>query len=943
MALLEHPSSQGGYSLSFLAKAANNNPSSAMVGDLLDQQRSSSELSHVVGHDGIQVTGKLALSHSSSSSTSGGSSAQAAVATSVIRRSPDSPDSSNEDSAWFLRQVLQQQQQQQQQHHQTGEHQGSATPLTPATSPARGIRRPRHDSIASDVEASAADRVELDDEDEEIDELKKESINHSEDEEEEEKSKRARVESIVSAMRTSTPAAINGCKKRKLYQPQQHGHKFTSEGEEEDDETDERNDSLSEEQHELSMARAQASSRSSSAQQQQQRDVMQMQQPQPHDPIRSLQERIASLHQQRFAALQQQQQRSEKMNNEPVQQQQPQIRRPVRDDAGRTRNALQHHQPMTFGMRSNLPSSDLSHVSQAHAAYLDATRRMLMEQQRQQAPSKSQHAQQPQQLPVSNVQQPAQPLNAKEPVSSNSELEGLAEMLKSELASSLAQLVDSTLSRFAAAQQQQRRHVIVNNQKSSANSTSADESELSKLQRGRVIDRGLRNGDLAALGLTSPFLRTPYGPLPHHLFPQQQSPNAALNHIVNSIGAGIHPAAAAAAAAAGLANIGQFAQQQQQQQQQEEQDAIDADAAEQNEALSLVVSPKKRRFTTATSTNNNNKTASSERNSSPTPGNHQNVETRLSPLEISLINHSSSAHSPPPSRSPTPPSQQQQRYPVPAAQQTSAAAGGPPPLLHHPSLFSNYSAYFAAAAAAAAAGAQQAQAAQAAAGSSSQRSCKSPELDLTSASTSASLLHPALLASHHHHHHQRSHHHSSHHDNTDRHSESSDGASPYGSVHQSSTLTPMHLRKAKLMFFWCRYPSSSVLKTFFPDVNFNKNNTAQLVKWFSNFREFYYIQMEKYSRQLLSEGVVNADDIHVSPDSELFRALNLHYNRNNHIEVPSPFVFVVSETLREFFKAIQAGKDAEPSWKKAIYKIIARLDEQVPEYFRTPNFLEHLE
>jgi len=60
-------------------------------------------------------------------------------------------------------------------------------------------------------------------------------------------------------------------------------------------------------------------------------------------------------------------------------------------------------------------------------------------------------------------------------------------------------------------------------------------------------------------------------------------------------------------------------------------------------------------------------------------------------------------------------------------------------------------------------------------------------------------------------------------------------------------------------------------------------------------------------------------------------------------QVPAPFVFVVSETLREFFKAIQAGKDSEPSWKKAIYKIIARLDEQVPEYFRTPNFLEHLE
>ena len=101
--------------------------------------------------------------------------------------------------------------------------------------------------------------------------------------------------------------------------------------------------------------------------------------------------------------------------------------------------------------------------------------------------------------------------------------------------------------------------------------------------------------------------------------------------------------------------------------------------------------------------------------------------------------------------------------------------------------------------------------------------------------------------------------------------------------------------------------------------------------------------MEKYGRQLLAEGVVNADDIHIAADAELFRVLNLHYNRNNHIDVPAQFVQVVTQTMREFFKAIQAGKDSEPSWKKAIYKIIARLDEQVPEYFRTPNFLEHLD
>lgn len=50
-------------------------------------------------------------------------------------------------------------------------------------------------------------------------------------------------------------------------------------------------------------------------------------------------------------------------------------------------------------------------------------------------------------------------------------------------------------------------------------------------------------------------------------------------------------------------------------------------------------------------------------------------------------------------------------------------------------------------------------------------------------------------------------------------------------------------------------------------------------------REFYYIQMEKYARQAVSEGVKSADDLHVSGDSEIYRVLNLHYNRNNHIEV----------------------------------------------------------
>ena len=52
---------------------------------------------------------------------------------------------------------------------------------------------------------------------------------------------------------------------------------------------------------------------------------------------------------------------------------------------------------------------------------------------------------------------------------------------------------------------------------------------------------------------------------------------------------------------------------------------------------------------------------------------------------------------------------------------------------------------------------------------------------------------------------------------------------------------------------------------------------------------------------------------------------------------------MAESALREFFSALQAGKDSEPSWKKAIYKLIARLDQNVPEYFRAPGFLDQLE
>ena len=59
--------------------------------------------------------------------------------------------------------------------------------------------------------------------------------------------------------------------------------------------------------------------------------------------------------------------------------------------------------------------------------------------------------------------------------------------------------------------------------------------------------------------------------------------------------------------------------------------------------------------------------------------------------------------------------------------------------------------------------------------------------------------------------------------------------------------------------------------------------------------------MEKYARQALSEGIKNPDDLRIALDSELYRVLNLHYNRNNHIEVRTrieqPFIHLSSLSL----------------------------------------------
>ncbi|XP_067877873.1 prospero homeobox protein 1-like isoform X2 [Heterodontus francisci] len=152
-------------------------------------------------------------------------------------------------------------------------------------------------------------------------------------------------------------------------------------------------------------------------------------------------------------------------------------------------------------------------------------------------------------------------------------------------------------------------------------------------------------------------------------------------------------------------------------------------------------------------------------------------------------------------------------------------------------------------------------------------------------------------------------------------------------------LSPGHLKKAKLIFFYSRYPSSNTLKTYFPDVKFNRCITSQLIKWFSNFREFFYIQVEKFARQAQNEGASSSEQLIVNRDSDLFRTLNQHFNKSSEFEVPDKFLQVSHATLHEFFDAIVKGRDTDPSWKKPIYKVISKLDSDIPDLFKSPGGL----
>ncbi|XP_026489648.2 homeobox protein prospero [Vanessa tameamea] len=769
--------------------------------------------------------------------------------------------------------------------------------------------------------------------------------------------KRARVENIVSTMRAS-PAPqqpqVNGCKKRKLYHPQQHdgaaerygtSHGSSAQTVSDDSEDDSERPPIHQKIVEKNALKSQ---------------------------LRTMQEQLAEMQEKYLQLCNRMGQESEtidndgassdvEQNDDPMPKSEPpspvkEVPPPIPNSAApnmlsqvmtkmmtakiQAHSVAHGHLPPGFNgtlpLMPHLPPGDHMHPPHTHqhlnnaaAMYLNVSQKLFLEQEarmkeasehqqnnQQQRPQSNQHSPQHRQM----GQTPKPPLSSElaerlDALRSNSgsvgpvsgaDLEGLAEVLKSEITASLTSLIDSIVTRFV----HQRR---IMGKQSEAAAAAAEQLNKDLIRATRLIDKsptpkmperpsGQMSGNPPVHHPGAPngvpfitnnpmFMNHMNGPrAPGGVaFPLHAEAGGPGHGAHMRIPTGIFQAPQKPLQPHFVPMNGQFDREQN---------------PDPSEPLSLVVTPKKKR--------------------------HKVTDTRITPRTVSRILGEGVGQSPE-SKFPESPSP---RPFLTGNLPTSVAI--PNPSLHESQVFSPYSPFFGA-------------------GGGLARSPPAPERDSPPLPNSMvhsvhhrvlATLSPDYLRPHHPHvpHHAAAPHHPHHMDAQDPHSDCNSTDLPYDGVQPtSSTLTPMHLRKAKLMFFWVRYPSSAVLKMYFPDIKFNKNNTAQLVKWFSNFREFYYIQMEKYARQAISEGLKTADDLHVAGDSELYRVLNLHYNRNNHIEVPPNFRYVVEQTLREFFRAIQGGKDAEQSWKKSIYKVISRLDDPVPEYFKSPNFLEQLE
>ncbi|XP_018322935.1 homeobox protein prospero-like isoform X1 [Agrilus planipennis] len=635
-----------------------------------------------------------------------------------------------------------------------------------------------------------------------------------------EDAKKARVENIVSGMRSSpAPLQVNGCKKRKLYQPQQHD----STAERYIDDDDEETEPLRQKQVEKNALKSQ---------------------------LRTMQEQLAEMQQkyvQLCTRMEQNSDDSPDVEEIPSDSEQSKRSPPVSPARSSPTPTQQQQQPppppaptlsqqvSKLKISSQTPHfhngmlHDHQQLNNAAAMYLGVSHKFLLEQEARMAKeAAAASAAAVSEVPQSNPQPPtSKPDNIADRLNmiksnvtpTGTDLEGLADALKTEITASLSNLIDTIVTRFIHQRKLKQNEIAsVEQQIVKESSVAAMQLLDRKSPKSRVLERPqapppqsnnqMVNGNanfhpmIPAHCINSQPPKTNELHIRPPMFQQPKPPG--INHM--PLYGMNHPFCV----------------------------AKQSENSEQNEALSLVVTPKKKR--------------------------HKVTDTRITPRTVSRIlgqdgmGMSPASMEPTPCTSPRPPPYPQPPPPMlPVSLPTSVAI--PNPGLHESQVFSPYSPFFH--------GPSHGHHMAMQEGIFGSQASSSPprmhkmERESPPIHHPPTLLHPALLAAAQHggspdYGHMRAPSGGMNMDNGDRNSDcnsggdiSYDGMQPtisfiYKNVsltsEHSSTLTPMHLRKAKLMFFWVRYPSSAVLKMYFPDIKFNKNNTAQLVKWFSNFR-----------------------------------------------------------------------------------------------------------
>lgn len=455
-----------------------------------------------------------------------------------------------------------------------------------------------------------------------------------------EDAKKARVENIVSGMRSSpAPPQVNGCKKRKLYQPQQH-----------DSTADRYLDDEEEESEPIRQKRVEKNALKSQ--------------------LRTMQEQLAEM-QQKYVQLctRMEQGSDESQEVEEIPSDSEQSKRSAAPSPVASVPTPTATQPPTLAQQvSKLKISppgppfhngllhENPHISNAAAMYLGVSHKLLLEQEARMA---KEAAATVQPEPPQMHQQPPAKENIAERLSlmrnitpTGTDLEGLADALKTEITASLTNLIDSIVTRFI--------HTRRCKQSTEANAA-AELLNKDLLMASQLLDRKSPRTKVA---------ERPHAPPPHpsqmangngppmmqmHSMNNMQKPQDL--HIRPPMFQPPKPPAISQAALYGMNHPFCVSKQ---------------ENPEQNEALSLVVTPKKKR--------------------------HKVTDTRITPRTVSRIlgqdgmGISPASMESPQCTSPRPPPYHQPPPMLPVSLPTSVAI--PNPGLHESQVFSPYSPFF---------------------------------------------------------------------------------------------------------------------------------------------------------------------------------------------------------------------------------------------------------